>query len=140
MSATYEGSRESIVCAILAAEEILAMATRTDWTGTASDLLGALGEIAGDRLTRSRTWPNSPRALAGRLRRAVTFLRKIGIEVGFGREGRARTRVIHYDYAELPSAGTGRGASVHTVCIACALAEFPSDQRLRGTRPADDCQ
>src|SRR4051812_43742869 len=36
-----------------------------------------------------------PRALAGRLRRAATFLRSIGIEIGFKREGRARTRVIH---------------------------------------------
>jgi hypothetical protein len=33
--------------------------------------------------------------LAGRLRRAATFLRKIGIEIGFGREGRARTRTIN---------------------------------------------
>jgi hypothetical protein len=29
------------------------------------------------------------------LRRAATFLRKIGIEIGFGREGRARTRTIY---------------------------------------------
>jgi hypothetical protein len=29
------------------------------------------------------------------LRRAATFLRKIGIDIGFGREGRARTRTIH---------------------------------------------
>jgi hypothetical protein len=32
--------------------------------------------------------------LAGRLRRAATFLRKIGIEISFGRQGRARTRTI----------------------------------------------
>ena len=70
------------------------MATRTEWTGTASDLLGALGEMAGDRVTKSKTWPDSPRALAGRLRRAATFLRKVGIEIGFDREGRARTRTI----------------------------------------------
>ena len=36
---------------------------------------------------------DNPRALAGRLRRAATFLRKVG-EVTFGREGRARTRTI----------------------------------------------
>jgi transposase-like protein len=29
-----------------------------------------------------------------RLRRAATFLRKVGIEIGFDREGRARTRTI----------------------------------------------
>jgi hypothetical protein len=70
------------------------MATRTVWTGTASELLGALAEAAGERVGKSKTWPDSPRALAGRLRRAATFLRKIGIEIGFDREGRARTRVI----------------------------------------------
>ena len=49
----------------------------------------------GERVAKSKTWPDSPRALAGRLRRAATFLRKIGIEIGFGREGRARTRTIN---------------------------------------------
>jgi hypothetical protein len=71
------------------------MARRTQWTGTASDLLGVLAAAAGERVARSKTWPDNPRALAGRLRRAATFLRKVGIEVAFGREGRARTRTIH---------------------------------------------
>jgi hypothetical protein len=71
------------------------MATRTVWTGTASELLGALAEIVGDRVAKSKAWPESPRALAGRLRRAATFLRKIGLDIGFGREGRARTRTIN---------------------------------------------
>jgi hypothetical protein len=62
--------------------------------GTASDLLGALGQMAGERVAKSKNWPDRPRALAGRLRRAATFLRKIGIEIGFEREGRARTRII----------------------------------------------
>ena len=70
------------------------MAERTEWTGTASDLLGALAEAAGERVAKSKTWPDSPRALSGRLRRAATFLRKVGIEIAFEREGRARTRTI----------------------------------------------
>ena len=80
------------------------MATRTEWTGTASDLLGALGEMAGDRIAKAKTWPDGPRALAGRLRRAATFLRKIGIEIGFDREGRARTRIIRITAASADSA------------------------------------
>jgi len=36
----------------------------------------------------------NPRALAGRLRRAQTFLRTLGIEVAFSREGRTGTRII----------------------------------------------
>src|SRR5262249_39447565 len=39
-------------------------------------------------------WPKSPRALAGRLHRAQTFLRTLGIEIAFGREGRLGTRTI----------------------------------------------
>jgi hypothetical protein len=67
---------------------------RTVWTGNATDLLGALGEVAGERVTKSKSWPDSPRSLSGRLRRAATFLRKIGINISFEREGRARTRTI----------------------------------------------
>jgi hypothetical protein len=50
--------------------------------------------MVGERVAKSKSWPDSPRALAGRLRRAATFLRKIGIEIAFEREGRARTRII----------------------------------------------
>ena len=80
---------------IIAAAAVRAvMAERTEWTGTASDLLGALSEAAGERVAKSKTWPASPRALSGRLRRAATFLRKIGIEIDHIKEGRARTRII----------------------------------------------
>jgi len=95
----YCGNREEAVEGVIDADPIAAavrtlMAARTEWTGTASELLGALAEVAGERLAKSKTWPDSPRALAGRLRRAATFLRKVGIEIGFEREGRARTRII----------------------------------------------
>jgi hypothetical protein len=33
--------------------------------------------------------------LSGRLRKAATFLRKVGIEINYTKEGRARTRIIH---------------------------------------------
>jgi len=95
----YCGNRDEAVEGVIDADPVAAavratMTERTEWTGTASDLLGALGEAAGERIAKSKTWPDSPRALSGRLRRAATFLRKIGIEVSFDREGRARTRVI----------------------------------------------
>ena len=84
------------------------IAEQTEWTGTASDLLDALGEMAGERVVKSKTWPDSPRALSGRLRRAATFLRKTGVEIGFEREGRARTRMIRI--AAAPPALDGDGA------------------------------
>jgi len=41
------------------------------------------------------------------LRRAATFLRKIGIEIGFEREGRARTRIIRIITGPSPAPETG---------------------------------
>lgn len=95
----YCENRDEAVDGVIDADPVAAavralMATRTEWTGTASELLSALGEMAGERVAKAKTWPDSPRALAGRLRRAATFLRKTGIEIGFEREGRARTRMI----------------------------------------------
>jgi len=81
------------------------MTERTEWEGTASKLLDVLGEFAGNRAVKSKTWPNSSRALGMRLRRAATFLRKIGIEVDHKREGdRARTRLIRITSASSDSA------------------------------------
>jgi hypothetical protein len=71
------------------------MAERSSWTGCAADLLRAGADRSRNGIARDRTgWPPNPRALAGRLRRAQTFLRALGIEVAFGREGRAGSRVI----------------------------------------------
>jgi hypothetical protein len=111
----YYGNRDEAVEGVIDADPIAAavravMATRMEWTGTASDLLGALAETAGERVAKSKTWPDSPRALAGRLRRAATFLRKIGIEIGFDREGRARTRTIRITTTPNQSAQEYAGA------------------------------
>jgi len=103
----YCGNRDEAVEGVIDSDPIAAavravMATRTVWTGKASDLLGALSEVVGERGVKSKTWPDSPRALSGRLRRAATFLRKIGIEISFGREGRARTRTITITIDSVP--------------------------------------
>jgi hypothetical protein len=66
--------------------------------------------MAGERVAKARTWPDSPRELAGRLRRAATFLRKIGIQIDFTKEGRARTRIIHITTTAEPSAPEAGGA------------------------------
>jgi hypothetical protein len=71
------------------------MANRSTWSGSASDLVRAGADLAGPGLPRGATaWPKNPPALAGRLRRAEAFLRVLGIEISFHREGRAGTRVI----------------------------------------------
>jgi hypothetical protein len=60
-----------------------------DFESAQPHILGALLDAASHV-----GWPRSPRALAGRLRRAQTPLRALGIEISFGREGRAGTRII----------------------------------------------
>ncbi len=111
----YCGNRDKAVEGVIDADPIAAalravMTTRTEWTGTASELLGALAEMAGERVAKAKTWPDSPRALAGRLRRAATFLRKIGIDIGFEREGRARTRMIRITTTREPVSPETGGA------------------------------
>ena len=96
----YCGNRDEAVENVIEADPVAAavravMGERTEWTGTATDLLGALAKAAGERVANSKTWPVSARALSGRLRRAATFLRQIGIEIDYVKEGRARTRIIH---------------------------------------------
>jgi hypothetical protein len=88
---TYSNNRRDAIETIIDADPVAAhvrelMADRTQWTGSASDLLQAG--------TNGTGWPKSARALAGRLRRAQTFLRTLGIEIVFGREGRLGTRII----------------------------------------------
>jgi energy-coupling factor transporter ATP-binding protein EcfA2 len=92
------------------------MAGREEWTGTASALLALLTPLIPEALARERSWPKSARALSGKLRRAASPLRKIGIHVDFIREGHDRERLITItarskgidNFASAPSAGTGK--------------------------------
>jgi hypothetical protein len=87
------------------------MAAQTEWTGTASELLGALEVAAGERTAKSKAWPDGPRGLSGRLRRAATFLRKTGIDFNFDKkQGRARNRMIEIVNTHSLSATENAGA------------------------------
>ena len=70
------------------------MATVAKWEGTSSELLTKLKGLVDERVAKSDAWPSNGRALSGRLRRAASFLRRIGIDVVFKREGHARARRI----------------------------------------------
>jgi hypothetical protein len=85
------------------------MTETTEWAGSASDLLRAGLEVEEAGCGGRADWPKTPRALAGRLRRAQTFLRTLGVEIRFAREGYLGTRVIrlraaHKTNATRPSA------------------------------------
>jgi hypothetical protein len=96
----YAANRRTAITDAIDADPVAAcvrdlMAERGSWAGRAADLL----RVGADRsrhavIVGGRDWPKNPRALAGRLRRAQAFLRALGIEVAFTREGRAGSRVI----------------------------------------------
>ena len=106
----YCSNRDAAVEGVIEADPVATavralMSARTEWKGTVSSLLVALGEVVDERIAKSKTWPDNPRALSGRLRRAATFLRKIGIEVAFTKEGKARTRIVHITASAPENAG-----------------------------------
>src|SRR5262245_1333515 len=89
LEAAYSNNRRAAIENIVDADPVAAlvreiMADKAQWRGSASDLL----QIGANR----SGWPKSPRALAGRLRRGQSFLRTLGIEIVFGREGRLGLR------------------------------------------------
>jgi hypothetical protein len=95
----YAANRRAAIESIMEADPVAIcvramMADRSVWTGSASDLLRLCAESAHRDISKSTAWAKNPRALAGRLRRAQTFLRTLGIEITFSREGRAGTRMI----------------------------------------------
>jgi hypothetical protein len=96
----YQANRRAAIEELLDVDPVAArirqmMAHRSTWMGSASDLLRAAVGLAEPGLPSGAVdWPKTPRALAGRLRRAQPFLRALGIHIAFSREGRAGKRVI----------------------------------------------
>jgi hypothetical protein len=113
----YTANRRAAIESVIEADPVAAcvrefMADRSMWTGSATELLRAGGDfINANILTRRTGWPENPRALAGHLRRAQTFLRALGIEIAFSREGRAGTRIITMRKAFGDTVGTGSTVS-----------------------------
>jgi hypothetical protein len=109
----YAENRRAAIESIIEADPVAnclraLMVDRATWAGSASDLWRLCAEGVHESLT-GPGWAKNPRALAGRLRRAQTFLRTLGIEVTFSREGRAGTRMIRLS--------TTAGKTVSTVSI-----------------------
>jgi hypothetical protein len=110
----YTGNRDEAVDNIIEADPVGSavrslMASRTVWTGTATELLDALSEQVSEAVRRAKAWPATPRGLSGKVRRAATFLRKLGIDISFEKEGRAKTRIIRI-VCEPDHAATGPSA------------------------------
>ncbi len=102
----YAGNRaeaiDSVIDADPVASAIRAMMAEiakkegpAEWKGIASGLLEALEKTVTEKVARNKAWPQSARALSGRVRRAAPFLRKVNIEIAHVREGKTGARQIH---------------------------------------------
>src|SRR5262245_48062837 len=97
----YAANRQAAIEGVIEADPVAVcvrdmMARRRQWSGTASDFLRAADTHQREEVSiRRPDWPRTPRALAGRLRRAQTSLRAIGVHIDFHRGGRAGNRVIN---------------------------------------------
>jgi hypothetical protein len=131
LGCAYEAKRRAAIEGIVDADPVAAcvreiMTERSSWTGSAADLLRA-DRSSADISGRS-DWPKNPRALAGRLRRAQAFLRALGIEITFSREGRAGNRII--------SIGKTRENTVSTVSSVSSVGDNRSTLAQVAPSPA----
>ena len=143
-SAAYLVNRNAVVDNVIDADPVSSalrslMERRTEWTGTATELLEVLSDEVGERVSKTKAWPTSSQALSGRVRRAAPLLRKVGIEIGFKKEGHARTRQIEIFRkadnrritSSLPSASSAEGVKgVHSQGL--------EDVRVRTQEPSAD--
>jgi hypothetical protein len=95
----YAANRRAAIESIIEADPLATcvrtiMGKRSMWSGTASDLLRLCAESAREDTSMNPPWAKNPRALAGRLRRAQTFLRMLDIDISFAREGQSGARMI----------------------------------------------
>jgi RepB DNA-primase from phage plasmid len=67
-------------------------AQQTGWTGTATELLGKLTNLADDEVTYRRNWPASASSLGKRLKELLPALRPTGLVIEWVRSGRGTTK------------------------------------------------
>jgi hypothetical protein len=91
----YGTNRKEVIQKVIDADSVAAavqklMEQKTEWNGTATELLTELAVEAGERISNSRSWPANARALSSRIRRSAPFLRAQGIRL-VPDEGRSAT-------------------------------------------------
>jgi 5S rRNA maturation endonuclease (ribonuclease M5)/energy-coupling factor transporter ATP-binding protein EcfA2 len=108
-----EASGTALEASPLAAAIITLVETVEHWCGTAQELLDELAARADEetrrRRERMRSWPKTPRGLAGDLRRLAPVLRRAAPE--FSREGHERRRLITLMRAEGANQSSASSAS-----------------------------
>jgi hypothetical protein len=91
----YRANRKAAIADVIEADSV-AVAVRDFmrecdlWEGTNGDLGRELARLAGEKVTKTKAWPDNPRALRSALQRVQAPLRKIGVVVTFAPQGRRR--------------------------------------------------
>jgi hypothetical protein len=102
-------AHQHVIDASLISTFLMELAEGAGWKGTSSALLQVLNTRAPEASRRLKGWPQTPRALAGLVRRVTPSLRAKGVTVEFARaEDRARTRLVMLTR-------NNKGSTVHTV-------------------------
>jgi hypothetical protein len=110
----YTGNRGAVVEQSLEADQVavavrLLMAERDSWEGNASVLLETLEALIPESTKRSKVWPKAAHILSNRLKRASTFLRKVGLEVEFSKSGDRKITIRKGGEKSVQSAQSAQG-------------------------------
>jgi hypothetical protein len=119
------------------------MQERDEWSGTASELWKALGELVDEDVRRSKAWPGAPNALSNCMKRIAPALREIGIHYSDNIEGHQRTRTKYLrkveDQRKMSSASSASLApNEKDPQISKKERGLFADDGQRCGRPADD--
>lgn len=110
--AAYAGNRQGAVEATLDGDPLVDVVRGVaPWTGTAAELLQVVTDKTADHIARRKEWFAKPRQVSDALRRLAPGLRRIGLDVTFGRESHTRRRLITIEKGG--SASVPSSPSVH---------------------------
>lgn len=109
---------------------------RSEWSGTAKELLEVLTECTGDATAKAREWPKSPRAIGGMLRRLAPNLRVAGLYVAFTNpHGKRLITLTQATSAKIRAAGA---STVPTDPASAPSSANGTQEDLSGTQARSD--
>jgi hypothetical protein len=98
LDAYFDNRRQAVAFSIEGSQVATAVTRllkgKTDWKGSATELLDQLNANTPEDLRRSSGWPRDSRAMSNQLRRVSPLLREIGFRVDHHRQGKERHRII----------------------------------------------
>jgi hypothetical protein len=115
--AAYDASRSDATEVVLEADPVAMalrrhMECRTQYEGTATELLNVLNGLTTEQIKRGKFWPGSANSLSGRLTRLAPNLRQIGITIVKGdRQGHEGARIIRITRGAATPTGSGGSAT-----------------------------